>query len=208
MRKTKAKPGFKKCFCSYVRCKSGEEIMTNGLRGTLTANAGKNEALGSFCLSVSTDTVPRWFSPKAWMKKWMNSSSRGHSAPGSPRKSCLIQFHWPEWDLSEGDWVRWLMTMWGHSVPFLKGCGAWGRSLMIFSASRRHLMILWFPGLHQATLSGAHNLGNTACLPGSLQCKVPQALPTSQHFWLALWAPLIPPTGVTEIFTESWKGLG
>lgn len=90
IRKTKAKLGFKKCFCCYVRSKSGKEITTNGLSGTLTANAGKHEVLYVFFLSVSTN---RCCSPKAGMKKWRNSRSRGHSAQESPRKSCLIQFY-------------------------------------------------------------------------------------------------------------------
>lgn len=64
--------------------------MTNGFSSTLTANAGKNEVLGAFFLSVSTDTVPRCFSPKAGMKKRRNSRSQGYSAQGSPRKSCLV----------------------------------------------------------------------------------------------------------------------
>ena len=39
-----------------------------------------------------------------------------------------------------------------------------------------------------------HSL-NTSCLPWRLQDKVPQALPTAQHCWPALWAPLLLPTG-------------
>ena len=76
-------------------------------------------------------------------------------------------------------------------------------SAPVFHASHRGLGRV-FPGPRWVALAAADvsrhirpegSLANTSCLPWRLQDKVPQALPTPQPCWPALWAPLLPPTG-------------
>ena len=86
-----------------------------------------------------------------------------------------------------------------HSIPpSLVLCSA-----PVFHASHRGLGRV-FPGPRWVALAAADvsrhirpegSLANTSCLPWRLQDKVPQALPTPQHCWPALWAPLLPATG-------------
>ena len=85
---------------------------------------------------------------------------------------------------------------------------------LVFYASHRGLGHV-FPGPRQIALAMADvsrhmqqegSFDNTSCLPGRLQDKVPQTLPTPQHCWPALWAPLLPPRGDQRQHLACFRG--